>query len=74
MNSTADLGTEVYFLPEPDKEVQRLTDQDAAIAHAMEYKRILAPLEFSRPGLKVLDSATADGMSNHWKPPCWAKC
>lgn len=52
---------ENYLLPDAEKEVQRLTDQDSAIVYAMNNKRIVAPLDFSRPGLKILDSGTADG-------------
>lgn len=52
---------EKYLLPDAEKEVQRLTDHDAAIVYAMNNKRIVAPLDFSRPGLKILDSGTADG-------------
>lgn len=54
-------GEPEYILPEPQKEVQRLTDQDSVFAYSMNNKRVLAPLDTSRPGLKVLDSATADG-------------
>lgn len=50
-----------YILPEPDKEVQRLTANDSVFLHAMKGKRILAPIDLSKPGLKILDSATADG-------------
>ncbi|RYP70682.1 hypothetical protein DL771_005286 [Monosporascus sp. 5C6A] len=55
-------GEPEYILPEPQKEVQRLTDQDSALAYSMNNKRVLAPLDTSRPGLKILDSATADGL------------
>lgn len=50
-----------YLLPEPAKEVQRLTTQDSVFAYSMDNRRILAPLDTSKPGLKVLDSGTADG-------------
>lgn len=51
-----------YLLPEPEKEVARLTEQDAVITHFMNNKRIVAPIDLSKPGLVVLDSATADGL------------
>lgn len=51
-----------YILPEPQKEVDRLTQQDAVIAHHMGGKRILAPLDISQRGLQILDSGTADGL------------
>ncbi|KAI0505317.1 methyltransferase SirN-like protein [Xylaria bambusicola] len=51
-----------YLLPEPEKEISRLTEQDAVITHIMENKRILAPMDFTRPGLTILDSGTADGL------------
>lgn len=50
-----------YILPEPLKEVQRLTDQDSVFAYAMNNKRVFAPIDVTKPGLQVLDSATADG-------------
>ncbi len=50
-----------YILPDPDREVQRLTDQDSVFAYSMNDKRILAPVNITRPGLKFLDSGTADG-------------
>ncbi|KAH7304167.1 methyltransferase SirN-like protein [Stachybotrys elegans] len=51
-----------YILPEPAKEVERLTEQDAVITYHMGGKRILAPLDLSQPGLQILDSGTADGL------------
>lgn len=51
-----------YILPDPDREVQRLTDQDSVFAYSMNDKRILAPVNITRPGLKFLDSGTADGL------------
>jgi hypothetical protein len=46
----------------PDKEVERLTEQDATIASHMNEKRIVAPLDFLKPGLQILDSGTANGV------------
>lgn len=51
-----------YLLPEPEKEIERLTEQDAVIAYLMNNKRILAPIDLKQPGLQILDSATADGL------------
>ncbi|KAG8157555.1 hypothetical protein KVR01_012597 [Diaporthe batatas] len=51
-----------YLLPEPEKEVARLTEQDAVITHLMNGKRILPPIDLTRPGLRILDSGTADGL------------
>lgn len=51
-----------YLLPEPEKEIARLTEQDAVITHFMNNKRIVAPVDLDKPGLLVLDSATADGL------------
>ncbi|OTB00793.1 hypothetical protein M426DRAFT_231956 [Hypoxylon sp. CI-4A] len=51
-----------YLLPERVKEVQRLTDQDTVIVSSMDNKRVLAPIDLSKPGLKIVDSATADGL------------
>jgi hypothetical protein len=50
-----------YLLPEPRKEVERLTVQDSVLAYAMDNRRVFAPVDFTKPGLKVLDSGTADG-------------
>lgn len=62
---------EEYLLPDAEREVQRLTDQDALIVYAMNNKRIIAPLDTSRPGLKILDSGTADG---EWLSPLRRFC
>lgn len=51
-----------YLLPEPGKEIARLTEQDAVITHGMNGKRILAPINLAEPGLRILDSGTADGL------------
>lgn len=51
-----------YLLPEPEKEVARLTEQDAIITYMMKHNRVVAPLDLKKPGLKILDSATADGL------------
>ncbi|KAK5636074.1 hypothetical protein RRF57_011786 [Xylaria bambusicola] len=51
-----------YLLPEPEKEIARLTEQDAVITHMMGNKRVLAPIDFNQKGLTILDSGTADGL------------
>lgn len=51
-----------YLLPEPGKEIARLTEQDAVITHMMNNKHILAPIDLSKSGLQILDSGTADGL------------
>ncbi|KAJ0103935.1 hypothetical protein J7T55_010952 [Diaporthe amygdali] len=51
-----------YLLPEVEKEVGRLTEQDSVIVHMMDGKRILAPIDLKQQGLRILDSATADGL------------
>ncbi|KAI0189850.1 hypothetical protein F4808DRAFT_467203 [Astrocystis sublimbata] len=60
-----------YLLPEPQKEVDRLTANDSVFAYGMKNKRVLAPLDMTKPGLKVLDSATADVRSRQsaLRPP-----
>lgn len=55
-------GEHQYLLPEPEKEVARLTEQDAIIVYMMGNKRILAPVDLKKPGLQILDSATADAL------------
>ncbi|KAI9150702.1 Methyltransferase psoC [Paramyrothecium foliicola] len=51
-----------YLLPQPEKEVARLNEQDAVITYHMNGKRILAPVDLSQKGLQILDSGTADGL------------
>lgn len=34
-----------YLLPEPEKEIARLTEQDAVVTHIIDNKRILAPID-----------------------------
>ncbi|KAI0886476.1 uncharacterized protein GGS22DRAFT_114040 [Annulohypoxylon maeteangense] len=51
-----------YLLPEPEKEIGRLTEQDSVITHMMKGVRILAPIDFKQPGFQILDSGTADGL------------
>ncbi|KAI1176572.1 hypothetical protein F4777DRAFT_587826 [Nemania sp. FL0916] len=62
-----------YLLPEPQKEVDRLTANDSVFAYGMNNKRVLAPLDMTKPGLKVLDSATADGLFLRAIEPLLAK-
>ncbi|KAH9906921.1 hypothetical protein F4778DRAFT_800852 [Xylariomycetidae sp. FL2044] len=62
-----------YLLPEPQKEVDRLTANDSVFAYAMKNKRVLAPLDMTKPGLKVLDSGTADGLFLRSIEPLLAK-
>lgn len=49
-----------YLLPEPRKEIDRLTEQDAVITYLMNNRRILAPIDLTKPDLRILDSGTAD--------------
>lgn len=42
-------------------ELQRLADQHAVLKHAMGALTV-APVDFSRPNLRILDSGTADGI------------
>ena len=42
-------------------EIKRLKDNDEVFKAAMGGAFLIAPVDFSRPGLKVLDSAAADG-------------
>lgn len=59
-----------YFLGDISNEVERLTVQSRVIKYAMKDKPILAPLDLSRPGLLVLDIATADGTHNRPSLSC----
>lgn len=42
-------------------EVKRLTGQHEIMIAAMGHQAVYAPVDFRKPGLRVLDSATADG-------------
>lgn len=53
-------------------EQQRLEGQHEVVVYAMG-KQVLAPVDFSKPGLRILDSGCANGMQspNHaWMPVC----
>lgn len=50
-----------YILGDASYEVERLTVQSRVIKHAMKGRPILAPIDLSIPGLRVMDIATADG-------------
>ncbi|KAI1115294.1 hypothetical protein F5Y14DRAFT_440624 [Nemania sp. NC0429] len=62
-----------YLLPEPQKEVDRLTANASVFAYGMNNRRVLAPLDMTKPGLKVLDSVTADGLFLRAIEPLLAK-
>jgi hypothetical protein len=55
------LEKEEYFLEHNPDELQRLREQHKLIKDSMG-GLILAPIDFSKPGLRILDSATADGV------------
>jgi hypothetical protein len=50
-----------YILEGSPTEAQRLQLQHEIIKDAMGGKLVAAPLDLSKPGLRILDSATADG-------------
>jgi hypothetical protein len=50
-----------YFLDGNPEELERLKLGHVVISACMQQKLILAPLDLSKPGLQILDSATADG-------------
>jgi hypothetical protein len=52
-----------YILEGSPTEAQRLQLQHEIIKDAMGDKLVAAPLDLSKPGLRILDSATADGKS-----------
>ncbi|KAI0470480.1 methyltransferase SirN-like protein [Xylariaceae sp. FL0804] len=51
-----------YLLPNRSRELERLAEQDAWITHEMHGQRILAPIDLTQPGLRILDSGTANGL------------
>lgn len=46
-------------------EVDRLSAQHYVVKNAMGGKLVLAPIDLSKPDLRILDSATADGKKQH---------
>ena len=50
-------------------EIERLSEQHGVIEDAMG-GLLLAPLDLSRAGMRILDSGTADGMSLKLLRPC----
>jgi hypothetical protein len=50
-----------YFLPANDAEAERLLMQHTVLIDALDNQIVCVPLNFSEPGLKILDSGTADG-------------
>jgi len=55
--------TEEYILAEDTEELTRLTDQHMLITDHLDGKLVLAPMDLEQDGLRILDSATADGKS-----------
>ena len=52
---------EKYVMEHDPHELGRLTDQPYLVREAMGGRFVYAPLELGRKGLRILDSATADG-------------
>ncbi|KAK6214301.1 hypothetical protein LQW54_004527 [Pestalotiopsis sp. IQ-011] len=52
---------EEYIMGDDDGELQRLTSQHALLKHEMSDQLVFAPIDFSQTGLRIFDSATADG-------------
>jgi SAM-dependent methyltransferase len=52
-----------YFLPANNAEAERLIMQHTVLIDALDNRIVCAPLDLTEPGLKILDSGTADG---HW--------
>ncbi|KAF3771422.1 hypothetical protein M406DRAFT_34527, partial [Cryphonectria parasitica EP155] len=57
-----------YVMGEDDDELHRLGDQHAVLKSAMGTV-VLAPVNFSTPGLRILNSGTADGTAPKCPPP-----
>lgn len=63
-------GEQEYFLSQNPTELERLSYQHEIIKDYMGSNLVLAPIDLSRPGLHIFDSATADGPSPpHTLPP-----
>ncbi|KAI0531727.1 S-adenosyl-L-methionine-dependent methyltransferase [Xylaria digitata] len=52
-----------YFLPVNQTEAERLMAQHLVLIDALDGRIVLPRIDFTQPGLKILDSGTADG---HW--------
>ncbi|KAH8773843.1 methyltransferase-like protein type 11 [Diaporthe sp. PMI_573] len=52
-----------YFLPVNSIEAERLMSQHLVLIDALDGRIVLPPVDLTKPGLKILDSGTADG---HW--------
>lgn len=50
-----------YFLPANNDEAERLMSQHLVLVDALGGKIVLPALDLTRPGVKILDSGTADG-------------
>lgn len=62
-NITVDSGSDPpYLLGDYTGEVDRLTKQHAFIKAGMNDTLVIAPINLTQPNLRILDSATADGM------------
>ncbi|KAI1384529.1 S-adenosyl-L-methionine-dependent methyltransferase [Hypoxylon trugodes] len=55
-------GEERYILEGHEGELQRLADQHDVLTYASDNKLVFAPVDFSQPGLRILDSGCADGL------------
>ncbi|KAK9772392.1 putative Wax synthase domain-containing protein [Seiridium cardinale] len=56
-------GVPSYFLPVNQAEAERLLSQHLVLVDALNGRIVLPPIDLTKPGLKILDSGTADG---HW--------
>lgn len=63
-NAQAEEKSSSYFLPVNSLEAERLMSQHLVLIDALDGRIVLAPVDLNKPGLKVLDSGTADGMSH----------
>lgn len=59
---------EVYFLSQNPTEVERLGFQHEVIKAHVGGRLVLAPMDLAQRGLRVFDSATADGESLFQRP------
>ncbi|KAI0471151.1 hypothetical protein F4859DRAFT_522428 [Xylaria cf. heliscus] len=55
-----------YFLPVNLAEAERLMAQHLVLIDALDGRIVLPRIDLEQPGLKILDSGTADGFSGHW--------
>ncbi|KAJ8121569.1 hypothetical protein ONZ43_g2008 [Nemania bipapillata] len=59
-------ATPSYFLPVNEAEAERLMAQHLVLIDSLDGRIVLPDIDLTQPGLKILDSGTADVFAGHW--------